>query len=196
MVMEIHHTRDKLDVRDATVANSHFDDVNLSNTQFHNVNLSASAFEKVLLSNARIADANMSGMLLSDVNLSNVRIENAQLAGMTINGVSVTIARRRRGLAVSWNLGCAEAGLDMMRLAGIAYHERNYAEASRIWDQYRTRFPRGAHALEATYWAGRARDAAGKRANRPALDRDVERDAGVPGLHARRRAGSPGRASA
>jgi uncharacterized protein YjbI with pentapeptide repeats len=55
--MEVHDKRDVLDVRNATVANSRFDDVNLSNTHFHNTNLSAAAFEKVLLSNARVVDA-------------------------------------------------------------------------------------------------------------------------------------------
>jgi hypothetical protein len=44
--MEIHATRDVLDVRDASVASSTFDDVNLSNTRFHNVNLSAAVVEK------------------------------------------------------------------------------------------------------------------------------------------------------
>lgn len=57
--MDFHGTRDVLDVRDATTANSRFDDANLSN------------------------------MVLSDVNMSNVRIENAQVAGMTIDGFAI-----------------------------------------------------------------------------------------------------------
>lgn len=48
-------------------------------------------------------------------------------------------------------------GFSMMRLAGIAFVEKDYPEAARIWDQYRARFPRGPHALQSTYWAGRAR---------------------------------------
>lgn len=90
MAMELHGKRDVLDVRDATVANSRFDDVNLSNTSFHNTNLSAATFERVLLSNARITDANMSGVMLSDVNMSNVKIEKSLYAGMTIDGVKVS----------------------------------------------------------------------------------------------------------
>ena len=88
--MEIHETRDVLDVRDATVANSRFDDVNLSNSHFHNTNLSAAAFEKVLLSNARVVDANVSGALFSNVNMSNVKIEKAIFTGMTIAGIKVS----------------------------------------------------------------------------------------------------------
>jgi soluble lytic murein transglycosylase len=48
-------------------------------------------------------------------------------------------------------------GFSMMRLAGIAFVEKDYTEAARIWDQYRSRFPRGTHALQSTYWSGRAR---------------------------------------
>jgi soluble lytic murein transglycosylase len=55
----------------------------------------------------------------------------------------------------------SQAGLTMMRLAGMAFLEENYGEAARIWDQYRARFPRGEYALQSTYWAGRARLEAG-----------------------------------
>lgn len=58
----------------------------------------------------------------------------------------------------------SQAGLTMMRLAGMAFLDENYGEAARIWDQYRSRFPRGEHALQATYWAGRARLEAGDSA--------------------------------
>jgi uncharacterized protein YjbI with pentapeptide repeats len=88
--MEVHDKRDVLDVKNASVANSRFDDANLSNSHFHNANLSAAAFEKVLLSNARVADANLSGAHFSNVNMSNVTIEKALLAGMTIDGVKVS----------------------------------------------------------------------------------------------------------
>jgi soluble lytic murein transglycosylase len=66
-----------------------------------------------------------------------------------------------------------QTGLAMMRLAGIAFHEGDHAEAARIWDQYRSRFPRGTHALEATYWAGRARAAMGQQAEAATLFRTV-----------------------
>jgi uncharacterized protein YjbI with pentapeptide repeats len=89
MAMEIHDKRDVLDVRDATVANSRFDNTNLSNTQFHNTNLSNTAFVDVLLCNSRIVDANMSNAFFSDIDLTNVKIEKANIAGMTINGIAV-----------------------------------------------------------------------------------------------------------
>lgn len=69
--------------------------------------------------------------------------------------------------------GSPQTGLSMMRLAGIAFHEREFAEAARIWDDYRTRFPRGTHALEATYWSARAREEAGDSAGAAALYRNV-----------------------
>jgi soluble lytic murein transglycosylase len=65
--------------------------------------------------------------------------------------------------------GSAQMGLSLMRLAGIAYHEGDYREAARLWDQYRTRYPRGTHALEAAYWAGRAREELGDSAGAAAL---------------------------
>jgi soluble lytic murein transglycosylase len=69
--------------------------------------------------------------------------------------------------------GRAQTGLAMMRLAGIEFIRGNYSAAGRIWDDYRTRFPRGTHALEATYWAGRAREEAGDRDGAAALYRSV-----------------------
>jgi hypothetical protein len=89
MVMELHDRRDVLDVKNAAMANSRFDDVNLSNTHFHNTNLSAAAFEKVLLSNARVVDANVSGTLFSNVNMSNVKIETRSGPEWMIDGVKV-----------------------------------------------------------------------------------------------------------
>ncbi|MER8642102.1 pentapeptide repeat-containing protein [Mesorhizobium sp. M1252] len=79
--MEIHDRSDVLDVRNAVVSNSRFDDVNLSNTRFHNVDLSAAAV---------VEDANLSNALFSNVNLSNLNIENAEVAGMMINGIRLS----------------------------------------------------------------------------------------------------------
>ena len=88
--MQVHDTRDVLDVRNASVAGSRFDDVNVSNAEFHNVNLSTAKFENVLLCNARVVDANLAGMVFSGVNMSNVKIEKALTAGMVINGVKLS----------------------------------------------------------------------------------------------------------
>ncbi|MES0094803.1 pentapeptide repeat-containing protein [Mesorhizobium sp. M0030] len=78
--MEIHDRSDVLDVRNAIVSNSRFDDVNLSNTQFHKVDLSAAVVE----------DANLSDAFFSNVNMSNLKIENAEVAGMMINGIRLS----------------------------------------------------------------------------------------------------------
>jgi soluble lytic murein transglycosylase len=75
--------------------------------------------------------------------------------------------------------GSDRAGLSMMRLAGIAFHNGEHREAARIWDEYRARFPRGSRALQALYWAGRARAALGDSAGAASMFREVrqrERD--------------------
>jgi soluble lytic murein transglycosylase len=75
--------------------------------------------------------------------------------------------------------GSGQMGLSMMRLAGIAFADGAYAEAARLWDDYRTRYPRGANVLQATYWSGRARAAMGDSTAAAALYRTVlqrERD--------------------
>lgn len=52
-------------------------------------------------------------------------------------------------------------GLAMMRLAGIEFLDADHAAAARIWEDYRSRYPRGQRWLKATYWAGRAYEAMG-----------------------------------
>ncbi|MBA4158047.1 MAG: transglycosylase SLT domain-containing protein, partial [Gemmatimonadetes bacterium] len=65
------------------------------------------------------------------------------------------------------------AGLALMRLAGMAYLERDYADAARIWNEYRSSYPQGQLWLQSTYWAGRAAEAAGDRAAAAARYREV-----------------------
>ncbi|MES0012326.1 pentapeptide repeat-containing protein [Mesorhizobium sp. M0037] len=79
--MEIHDRSDVLDVRNAIVSNSRFDDVNLSNTQFHKFDLSAAVVDDANLSNAAF---------FSNVNMSNLKIENAEVAGMMVNGIRLS----------------------------------------------------------------------------------------------------------
>ena len=89
--------------------------------------------------------------------------------------------------------GSTQASLAMMRLAGIAFIEKEYEEAARVWDQYRARRRSGDHLLEATYWAGRARAAAGDSAGAAALFRavrDRQRDS-YYALQASERLGEP-----
>jgi soluble lytic murein transglycosylase len=58
--------------------------------------------------------------------------------------------------------GHAHMGLAMMRLAGMTYIDGDFHEAARIWDDYLRRFPRGSLAIQATFWSGRAHEAAGE----------------------------------
>jgi uncharacterized protein YjbI with pentapeptide repeats len=68
--MQIHHIRAKLDVVDADLSGSKFDDVNMAGWTMHNVNLTG----------LQVTDANMTGAAIAD----------AQITGMTINGILVT----------------------------------------------------------------------------------------------------------
>jgi soluble lytic murein transglycosylase len=67
--------------------------------------------------------------------------------------------------------GTDGAGLSLMRLAGIAFVERDYAEAARTWAEYRTSYPRGERWLESTYWEGRSYEARGDTARARSLYR-------------------------
>ena len=58
--------------------------------------------------------------------------------------------------------GTRWAGLATTRLAGMAFLAEDYAEAARLWDGQRAQG--GDFALQATYWAGRAHEAAGDAA--------------------------------
>lgn len=49
-----------------------------------------------------------------------------------------------------------EAGLALMRLAGLEYLEGNYQAAAGIWEAYRERYPEGRRIAQATYWAARS----------------------------------------
>ncbi|HUF65270.1 MAG TPA: transglycosylase SLT domain-containing protein [Gemmatimonadaceae bacterium] len=84
--------------------------------------------------------------------------------------------RRARELyqrIVSQHPRSSQVGLTMMRLAGMAFLEERYSDAAQMWDQYRSRFPRGEHALQSTYWAGRARLEVGDSAAAAELFRSV-----------------------
>lgn len=49
-----------------------------------------------------------------------------------------------------------EAGLALMRLAGLEYVEGDYAAAAAVWEEYRLLHPDGRRAAQATYWAARS----------------------------------------
>ncbi|HEX6641206.1 MAG TPA: transglycosylase SLT domain-containing protein, partial [Thermoanaerobaculia bacterium] len=105
----------------------------------------------------------------------------------------LTRARQLYRQVISGYPGSDQMGLASMRLAGIEFLEENYAEAARIWDAYRTRYRSGSRALQATYWAGRARAEAGDSSGAAELFREVmrtERD-GYYALLASRRLGVP-----
>jgi soluble lytic murein transglycosylase len=65
------------------------------------------------------------------------------------------------------------AGEAAMRLGGLAFAERVYGEAADVFEEYRTHHPQGRRYQQATYWAGRARAAAGERARATELFREA-----------------------
>ena len=71
-------------------------------------------------------------------------------------------ARRYYRLAVDAAPDLNEAGLAMMRLAGLAYLEGDYDAALAVWEEYRARHPEGRRAAQATYWAARTAAALGR----------------------------------
>jgi soluble lytic murein transglycosylase len=74
---------------------------------------------------------------------------------------------------VRTHAGSSQMGLSLMRLGGIAFHERNYTDAARYFEQYRARYPRGTHATQAAYWAARAREEQAGRAAAAPLYRAI-----------------------
>ena len=55
-----------------------------------------------------------------------------------------------------------EAGLSMMRLAGLSYLEGDYRSAVELWEEYLERHPNGRRAAQATYWTARGYRALGR----------------------------------
>ena len=88
--MKLQKTKERLDVADADISGSAFDNVNFSGCNFHNVNLSGATFEDINMSGWRVTNVNLSGLKLSDVNLAGASITGGRYYGMTIDGVDVT----------------------------------------------------------------------------------------------------------
>jgi len=114
-------------------------------------------------------------------------------AGAWHDGGEIERARDVYRQVVASHPGTTQMGLAMMRLAGIAFLQEEFAVAGRIWEEYRARYPRGPHALEATYWSGRSRLEQGDSAGAATLFRSVrerQRDS-YYALLASRRLGQP-----
>jgi len=72
-------TADRIIADDAALADSTFDNVDLSRSKFHDANMANTDFR----------DINLSGATFRDINLSNVEMQDCNLAGFRINGISV-----------------------------------------------------------------------------------------------------------
>ena len=97
--MKIERANHCLDVREADLSGSKFDDVNLSGARFENVNLSGGDYHNVNLAGCVFDDLNIPGLRVYNVNLSGLRIDkanllgalivNSRMDGMTIESISV-----------------------------------------------------------------------------------------------------------
>src|SRR5690606_25137084 len=65
-------------------------------------------------------------------------------------------ARELYRRVVEIDANAREAGLALMRLAGMRYIEGDRAGALRVWEEYRQRHPNGRNYQQATFWAARA----------------------------------------
>jgi uncharacterized protein YjbI with pentapeptide repeats len=72
-------TKRRLDVHDADLSGSKFDDVNMSGWTVHNVNMSG----------LRIDYANLAGLHIHNANLAGACLTECRVEGMSINGVAL-----------------------------------------------------------------------------------------------------------
>lgn len=70
--LEIKSRRETLDVQNANLAQSRFDDVNLRASAFHNVALADATFVDVSFKNVSISDANLTGMTINGLLVSDL----------------------------------------------------------------------------------------------------------------------------
>lgn len=77
------------------------------------------------------------------------------LADLKHDDQAVADARRWYRRAADAAPALNEAGLALMRLAGLAWLDGEHAEAVKIWEEYRGQHPDGRRAAQATYWAAR-----------------------------------------
>jgi soluble lytic murein transglycosylase len=97
------------------------------------------------------------------------------MADLEHDASRIESAREYYRRAVAGRPGVSEGGLAQMRLGGLAFLERDYAGAARIFDDYRKREPKGSRLQQAAYWAGRAHDKLGNQAEAKSRFREVRR---------------------
>ncbi|MBA2244886.1 MAG: transglycosylase SLT domain-containing protein, partial [Gemmatimonadetes bacterium] len=95
------------------------------------------------------------------------------VADLSHDAGELALARRTYRRVASDFPGTDRAGLALMRLAGMEYLAGNHAAAARTWEEYRSAYPRGRLWQQATYWAGRASEAAGDRETAAARYREA-----------------------
>ncbi|TET46027.1 pentapeptide repeat-containing protein [candidate division TA06 bacterium] len=71
--MKIQSPKDFLDVRDGTIPECKFDNLNMSNSHFHNINLSDTNFDDINMSKVTFHNINMSDGTLDCINMGGVK---------------------------------------------------------------------------------------------------------------------------
>jgi soluble lytic murein transglycosylase len=87
------------------------------------------------------------------------------LADLKHDDLEIADARRYYRAAVDASPDLNEAGIALMRLGGLAYLDGDYEGAATLYEEYRDRHPTGRRWEQATYWAARSYDAAGRAAD-------------------------------
>lgn len=70
--MKITNQTDRIEARDAGLAGSVFEDVDLQDARFRDVSLARATFENVNLEGVRITDANLTGATIEGVQVSDL----------------------------------------------------------------------------------------------------------------------------
>ncbi|WGV14776.1 pentapeptide repeat-containing protein [Fuscovulum ytuae] len=85
--MDLHHVTTRLEVDDADLSGSRFNNTNLSETIFTQVTLAGAQISDADMTGCRVSDATLSGAVFANIDLSGVVLKDCRLTGMTIDGV-------------------------------------------------------------------------------------------------------------
>jgi len=87
--LDLHRVTEKLDVDDADLSASRFNNANLSRTTYNQIEFSGARVNDSNMTGCQVTDVNLSGATIRNANLSGVEIADCRLAGATIDGVAV-----------------------------------------------------------------------------------------------------------
>ena len=95
------------------------------------------------------------------------------LADLSHDDQELERARRYYRMTVDAAPDLNDAGLALMRLAGLEFLEGDHAAAAELFEEYLNRHPDGRRSAQATYWAARAYQELGREAEALSLLREL-----------------------